>query len=257
MPQQIKSSENMSDKFASDLTCHHSPQISCSDCRLNSICLPISLHVDDVEKLDDIIQRNRPLHKGDYIYRAGDPFTSVYAIRSGTIKAINITNDGQEQVTGFYLPGEIVGMDGIATNTYTNSAIALETTAICEIPFSRFEELSIKLPTLQRHFFQLMSKEITYDQQLITLLSKNSAEERVASLLISISSRNNKRQLSATAFRLPMSRADIGNYLGLTVETVSRVLSRFQKQNILNVDKKEIKINDMDRLHEIANPSGF
>ncbi len=262
MPQQTSRDHHASstlpgEKFASDSVCRHNPQVSCSNCRLNSICLPISLHIEELEKLDNIIQRGRPLQKGDHVYRAGEPFGSVYAVRSGTIKAINITSDGQEQVTGFYLPGEMVGADGIATNTYTNSAIALETTSICEIPFSRMEELSVKIPTLQRHFFQLLSKEITDEQHLITLLSKNSAEERVASLLLSISGRNSRRQLSATSFRLPMSRADIGNYLGLTVETVSRVLSRFQKQAILSVDKKEISITHIEQLRNIANPGGF
>lgn len=247
----------MTDKLASDVKCHSNPQISCGDCRLSTICLPISLHIDDIDKLDEIIQRGRPLQKGDYLYRSNDEFHSVYAVRSGTLKAINITDDGQEQVTGFYLPGEIIGMDGIGNNHYTNSAIALETSAVCEIPFSRMEDLSLQIPSLQRHFFQLMSREITADQQLITLLSKNSAEERVASLLLSISSRNNRRQLSAVSFRLPMSRADIGNYLGLTVETVSRVLGRFQKQNFLSVDKKEIEITDMDALRKLASVSSF
>lgn len=236
-----------------DTRCHQNAQVSCGDCRLNAICLPISLQVADIDRLDRIIQRGRPLQKGDYLYRAGEKFESVYAVRSGTIKAVNITNDGQEQVTGFYLPGEILGMDGLAQNRHSNSAIALETSAVCEIPFSRLEELSLRLPSLQRHFFSLMSKEITSDQQLITLLSKNSADERIASLLLSISARNHSRHLSATAFRLPMSRSDIGNYLGLTIETVSRVFSRFQKSNLLSVDKKEISILDMDALKRIAN----
>jgi CRP/FNR family transcriptional regulator, anaerobic regulatory protein len=243
-------------KTIASTRCHHNPQVSCGDCRLNAICLPISLHVTDIDKLDDIIQRGRPLQKGEFLYRAGEPFQSVYAIRSGTIKSIRVTNDGLEQVTGFYLPGEIVGMDGLAQNQYSNSAIALETSAVCEIPFSRLEELSLQIPTLQRHFFQLMSKEITEDQQLITLLSKNSAEERVASLLLSISTRNHHRQLSALEFRLPMSRADIGNYLGLTIETVSRVFSRFQKQDLLAVDKKEISILDIEGLKATANTAG-
>lgn len=237
--------------------CHSQPKVSCSDCRLAALCLPISMHVDDIERLDRIIQRNRPLHKGEYLYRANSPFHSVYAVRSGTIKTITMTGDGQEQVTGFYLPGEMLGMDGIATNVYSNSAIALETSAICEIPFDRLEELSSSIPTLQRHFFQLMSKEITNEQQLITLLSKNSAEERIATLLLSISSRNQRRHLSSLQFRLPMSRADIGNYLGLTVETVSRTFSRFQKQGWIVVDKKEIAIKDMPGLQRRANPSLF
>lgn len=232
--------------------CHHNPTVSCGDCRLNSICLPISMHVDDIDRVDEIIQRGRPLQKGEYLYRAGDEFQSVYAVRSGTLKAVNITNDGLEQVTGFYLPGEIIGMDGLAHNSHTNSAMALETSAVCEIPFSRMEELSLQIPTLQRHFFQLMSKEITSDQQLITMLSKNSADERVAALLLSISSRNHRRHLSASEFRLPMSRSDIGNYLGLTIETVSRVFSRFQKSGLLVVDKKDISIVDMDGLKKMA-----
>ncbi len=232
--------------------CHHNPQVSCGDCRLSSICLPISLHIDDIDKLDSIIQRSRPLQKGEYLYRSNEAFHSVYAVRSGTIKSVNITNNGEEQVTGFYLPGEILGMDGLAQNHYNNSAIALETSAVCEIPFSRLEELSIQIPKLQRHFFQLMSKEIASDQQLITLLSKNSADERIAALLLSISSRNHQRHLSASEFRLPMSRTDIGNYLGLTIETVSRVLSRLQKSGVLKVDKKDISIVDMTALKKIA-----
>ena len=193
-----------------------------------------------------------PSHKSDHLYHAGEDFTSVYAIRSGAIKTIKVTEDGEEQVTGFYLPGEIIGMDGLASNTHTNSAIALETSAICEIPFSRLEELSSKIPNLQRRFFQLMSKEIMHDQQLITLLSKNSAEERIGSLLLSISSRNHHRGLSAKDFFLPMSRSDIGNYLGLTIETVSRVFSRLNKLDIIELDKKHVVIKDIDGLKNIS-----
>ena len=232
--------------------CHTNPEINCADCRLASICLPISLQLEDISKLDDIIQRGRPVHRGDHVYRAGEEFQSVYALRSGAIKTIKITEDGQEQVTGFYLPGEIIGMDGLATNSHSNSAIALETSAICDIPFSRLEELSAKVPNLQRRFFQLMSKEITQDQQLITLLSKNSAEERIASLLLSISSRNHNRGLSATDFFLPMSRSDIGNFLGLTIETVSRVFSRLHKQELIHLDKKHVVIQDIDSLRNIS-----
>lgn len=236
-----------------DSSCPHDKKVSCGNCRLNTICLPISLHIEDIDRLNNIIQRGRPLQKGDYLYRANDPFDSVYAIRSGAVKALTLSDHGEEQVTGFYLPGEVVGMDGIADNRYTNSVIALETASVCEIPFHRMEELSLQIPNLQRHFFQLMSREITQDQQVITLLSKSSAEERIAALLLSISSRNGRRQLSANAFRLPMSRTDIGNYLGLTIETVSRIFTRLQKQDVISVDKKEILIKNMDQLRTIAN----
>lgn len=233
-------------------TCPHDKKISCGNCRLNTICLPISLHIDDIDRLNGIVQRGKPLHKGDYLYRAHDTFDSIYAIRSGAVKALTLSDNGDEQVTGFYLPGEIVGMDGIADDRYTNSVIALETASVCEIPFHRMEELSLQIPNLQRHFFQLMSREITQDQQIITLLSKSSAEERIASLLLSISSRNNRRQLSANAFRLPMSRTDIGNYLGLTIETVSRIFTRLQKQGVITVNKKEIQISNMELLRNIT-----
>ena len=233
--------------------CVHDYQVNCGNCRLNSICLPLALESDDIKQLDDIIQRSKPLQKSQHLYREGDDFESVFAVRSGALKAYKTTDDGREQVTGFYFPGEILGMDGISNNSHPSSAKALETAAVCEIPFTSLERLSAMMPNLQRHFFQLMSREITEDQQLITLLSKNSADERVASLMVSISTRNARRKLSATQFRLPMSRVDIGNYLGLTVETVSRVFSRMQKMDILQVDNKEISILDFDGLKKMAN----
>jgi CRP/FNR family transcriptional regulator len=236
--------------------CAHEYQVNCGNCRLNSICLPLALESDDIEQLDNIIQRSKPLQKHQHLYREGDEFQSVFAVRSGTLKAYKTTDDGREQVTGFYFPGEILGMDGISNNAHASSAKSLETSAVCEIPFSSLEKLSSMMPNLQRHFFQLMSREITEDQQLITLLSKNSADERVAALMLSISTRNSRRKLSSTQFRLPMSRVDIGNYLGLTVETVSRVFSRMQKMDILQVDNKEIEILDLEGLRKMANLGG-
>jgi CRP/FNR family transcriptional regulator, anaerobic regulatory protein len=246
-------SKDCPDPRDSEPRCHHDYQVSCGNCRLATICLPIALEASDIDKLDKIIQRGRPLRKGEHIYRENDPFTAVYAVRAGTIKGYSVTDDGQEQVTGFYFPGEILGMDGISKNKHASSARALETAAICEIPFERLGELSARIPSLQRHFFQLMSQEIAEDQQLITMLSKNSAEQRVAALLLSISARNVRRRLSATSFRLSMSRTDIGNDLGLTVETVSRVFGRFQKQGLLGVDNKEITVRNPELLRDAAN----
>jgi CRP/FNR family transcriptional regulator len=241
------------DAGAAPRRCTHDYQVSCSNCRLGTICLPLALETDAIEQLDEIIQRGRPLQKGDHLYREGDDFKSVYAIRSGSLKAYRTTDDGREQVTGFYFPGEVIGMDGISKNSHACSAKALETAAVCEIPFSSLSDLSIKMPNLQSHFFKLMSREIIEDQQLITLLSKNTAEERIAALMLSISSRNARRKLSSTSFRLPMSRIDIGNYLGLTVETVSRVFSRLQKLEVLHVNNKEIEILDLKALQDVAN----
>ncbi|MCB1732286.1 MAG: cyclic nucleotide-binding domain-containing protein, partial [Halieaceae bacterium] len=148
--------------------CIHDYQVNCGNCRLNSICLPLALESDDIQQLDDIIQRSKPLQKSQHLYREGDDFQSVFAVRSGALKAYKTTDDGREQVTGFYFPGEILGMDGISNNAHASSAKALETAAVCEIPFTSLERLSAMMPNLQRHFFQLMSREITEDQQLIT-----------------------------------------------------------------------------------------
>lgn len=235
--------------------CRHSPSTSCGDCRLSGICLPIALELDEVNRLEDIVQRGKPVDKGHVVYPQDDIFSAVYAVRVGCFKTYRNTADGKEQITGFYFPGEIFGMDGIAKNKHTNTAVALETGAICEIPFDRLQELSIKIPSLQRHFFQLMSSEITSDQELITLLSKNSAEERMAALFLSISTRFSARSQSGLRFRLPMSRGDIGNYLGLTVETVSRILSRLQKAEVILVDNKEVEILDIAQLRAHASLS--
>lgn len=227
--------------------------VSCNDCSLNPICLPVAVKSQELDSLDKIIKRSKPLKKGEHLFRASDDFRSIYAVRSGTIKTYSVTEDGEEQVTGFYLPGEILGIDGIGTNAHSNSAKALEAAAVCEIPFDKLEELSTAIPSLQHHFFKLMSQEIQADQQLIMLLSKKSAEERIASLLMSISARHQKRGLSPTSFRLPMSRNDIGNFLGLAVETVSRVFTRLQKQSVIAVEGKEIDICNHQQLCHISN----
>ncbi|MDQ2075209.1 fumarate/nitrate reduction transcriptional regulator Fnr [Marinimicrobium sp. ABcell2] len=237
---------------ASSADCQIDNNTSCGTCRLSGLCLPLRMHLDDIDRLDRVIQRSRPLQKNQYLYRANDPFRSIYAVRSGTVKATTLTERGQEQITGFYLPGELVGLDGIAENRYTCSVMTLETSSICEIPFARIEELSAQIPSLQRNIFQLLSREITHDQQLISLLSKSSAEQRIAAFLLSLSRRHEARHLAANAFRLPMSRTDMGNFLGLTIETVSRVLSRFHAQGIIQLDKKEVRIADFPRLQELS-----
>jgi len=235
--------------------CPHNPAVSCSDCRLGSVCLPIAIATDEVDRLDDIVERGKPLQKGDHLYRQHTPFKSIYAVRSGILKGYQIATNGEEQVTGFYLPGEIIGIDGIGQNHYTSSAVALDTSAVCEIPFSQLESLSLELPSLQRHFFQLMSREISDDQKMLTLLSRYTADEKVAALLMSFSARHERRQLSGSRFILPVSRADMGNFLGLTLETVSRVFSRFKKSGLLETNGKEIIIHDVDKLKALLEPS--
>ncbi len=246
----------------SDSTTHATPIIvrtlresNCAECALNPVCLPTAVEDSHLDQLDNIIERNRPLQRGNHLYHERQPFEAVYAVRSGAIKAYTTLPGGEEQVTGFYLPGEIVGLDSISTGHHASSAVALETTAVCTIPFGDLENLSREIPGLQHHFFRLMSKEIQSDQQLMVLLSKRTAEERIASLLLSLSARHKRRRLSEASFRLPMSRSDIGNYLGLAVETVSRIFTRFQQMGVLEVVGKEITILDRAQLCQLAEPA--
>lgn len=227
-------------------------QTSCVNCRLSDICLPLHMQLDDIDRLSRIIQRRRPLQKNQYLYRVNEPFRSIYAVRSGTVKTTILSERGQEKITGFYLPGELVGLDGIAENRYTCSVITLETTSVCEISFAQIDALSVQMPSLQRNVLQMLSREIVLAQHRISLVSKSSAEQRIAALLVSLSRRHKARQLAAHEFRLPMSRTDMGNFLGLTIETVSRVLGRLHSQSIIHLNKKELRILDFIHLLEIA-----
>ena len=231
--------------------CPHNDNISCSSCRLNELCLPIALNKSEIHQLDEIVERNRPYKKGDHLYRQNDEFKSVYAVRSGSFKSYVLSDSGQGRVTGFFLPGEIIGMDGIASKHYANSTQALEHASICEIPFSQLEKLSHQLPNLQHHFFAIMGNEIAKDQQIHTLLSSYTAEERTASFLLGLSSRYARVSLSPTRFLLPMTRSDIGEYLGLTVETVSRIFTALQRKGLIDVNNREIELNDIEALRAI------
>lgn len=222
--------------------------VSCNDCSLSAVCLPLAVSPTQLNRLDDIIRRGRPLKRGEHLYRAADEFRSVYAVRSGALKTYSLSEDGEEQVTGFYLPGEVVGMDGVSTAYHVSAAKALETSTVCEVPFEMMEELSLQIPSLQHHFFQLMSHEIKADRELHMLLSKKTAEERIAALLLSLSARAHRRGLSDRHLRLPMPRNDMANYLGLAVETVSRIFTRFHQTGVLRVDGREVEILDRDRL---------
>lgn len=225
-----------------------SQHVSCNECSLSPVCLPLAVAPAQLDQLDNIIHRGRPLKRGEHLFRASDDFEAVYAVRSGAIKTYVLSDQGDEQVTGFYLPGEVLGMDGISTAHHVSNAKALETATVCEIPFSQLEGLSQKIPSLQHHFFSLMSNEIRADRELHMLLSKKNADDRVASLLLSLSARHQRRGLSQSSFRLPMSRYDIANYLGLAVETVSRIFTRFQQNGWITAEGREIEILDRPKL---------
>ncbi|CAN7552204.1 fumarate/nitrate reduction transcriptional regulator Fnr [Pseudomonas sp. LjRoot71] len=231
----------------------HTPhQAHCKDCSLASLCLPLSLNLEDMDALDEIVKRGRPLKKGEFLFRQGDAFNSVFAVRSGALKTFSLSDSGDEQITGFHLPSELVGLSGMDSESYPVSAMALETTSVCEIPFERLDELSVQLPQLRRQLMRIMSREIRDDQQMMLLLSKKTADERIATFLVNLSARFRARGFSANQFRLSMSRNEIGNYLGLAVETVSRVFTRFQQNSLLEAEGKEVHILDPIELCALA-----
>jgi len=225
---------------------------ACKSCNLHDLCLPLGMDLHDLDALDDIIKRRKPLQKGEYLFHNGNEFNSIYAVRSGSIKTYTESEQGDEQITGLYLPGELLGLDAIHDHQHPCSAIALETTSLCEIPFDTLESLSKKMPSLNHQLFRIMSKEIASDQTLLMLMAQKNAEERLAAFLVNLSSRLKLRNFSETEFFLSMSRKDIGNYLGLTIETISRTFSRFQNDGLLTTQRKYVNILKLDDLKAIA-----
>jgi CRP/FNR family transcriptional regulator len=227
-------------------------QPHCQTCSLNALCLPLSLKEADMERLDDIIRRGRPIQKGQLLFQQGETFQSVFAVRTGALKTYTLASNGEEQITGFHLASELIGLSGYDAGSYPLTAKALETTTVCEIPLPQLDTLADELPDLRKQLMRTMGTEIRHDQNMMLLLSKKNAEERVASFLLDISQRYQRRGFSASHFRLPMSRVDISNYLGLAVETISRVFTRFQNNELIETQGKEIMLRDMDALYEMA-----
>ncbi len=230
-------------------------RVACRNCTLSTLCLPLGLTPEDVERLDSIVRRNRPLHRGDYLFQSGERFRSLYVVKTGSVKTFAQSTEGGEQVLGFHLPGEIIGLDAIDKDAHVCSARVLETSAVCELPFSRLEELSVTIPSLQHQMYRLLSKEIAHETEMLLLLGKKSAEDRLATFLLSLSQRFRKRGLSPTDFYLSMSRHEIGNYLGLAVETVSRLFTRFHDEGLLKVDRKHIQLTDLEALEAMVSRS--
>jgi len=227
-------------------------KVACQDCSLFQLCLPVGIDQANLAEVDRIIKRRRPIQRSDQLFASGDMFRSIYAVRSGSLKTSVLTQDGREQVTGFFLPGEIVGLDAIATGEHTCTARALETTSVCEIPYDELETIGARIPSLPRQLLRIMSREMHHDQLLLLLLGKRSADERLATFLFSLSQRFGLRGYSPSEFNLSMSRNDIGNYLGLAVETVSRLFSRLQEDGILVVHSRHVQLCDISRLQALA-----
>ena len=223
-------------------------RITCQGCGLYQLCLPMGLAEGDMERLDNVIKRRRKIEKGEHLFRMKDTFTTVYAIRSGSVKTYTSIENGAEQVTGFHLPGELLGLNAVSTQYHTDSAVALETTSLCEVPFDRLEDLTREIPAMQHHMLHVMSQEIQTDHCQLMMIAKMPAEARLARFLLSLSSHFGNRGFSATEFHLSMSRNDIANLLGLAVETVSRLFSHFQDEGLLTVERKHIVIHDVDGL---------
>ncbi|WP_335736111.1 fumarate/nitrate reduction transcriptional regulator Fnr [Rheinheimera muenzenbergensis] len=226
--------------------------INCQDCGFSQLCLPFSLNDSEMTRLDDIIQRKRPLHKGDMLFEAGNAQKSLFAIRTGSFKTFTLTEQGEQQITGFHLPGDIVGFDGLNSQQHPSYAEALETAMVCEIPLPNLESLLDQLPRLRQQMMRLMSQDIQADQQMMLLLNRKTAEQKLATFLSQLAQRYASRGFSASEFRLTMTRSDIGNYLGLTVETISRLLSKMDKEQLIGVDGKLITLRDAPALSKLA-----
>lgn len=230
----------------------HSLKVSCSSCSLRELCLPVGLNRDELSQLDAVIRQSRRFKRGEYLFRSGEGFRSLYAVRTGYFKTCVSSQDGREQVTGFHMSGELMGLDGIASNTHGCNAIALEDSEVCELPFNRMESLGREIPSLQHHFFRLMSREIVRDQSVMLLLGNMKAEERLAAFLLNLSQRLSSRGFAANDFILRMSREEIGSFLGLKLETVSRTLSKFQQQGWILVDHKHIQLTHPEELKALV-----
>jgi len=224
---------------------------ACASCNLQELCLPAGLSQSELERLDALINRNRRLRRGDYLYRVGGPLRSLYAVRVGFLKSSMLHDDGREQVTGFHLMGDLLGMDAIGAGKHMCDAVALEDSDVCEIPFQDLEDLSRDVPGLQRHFNRLMSREIVRDHGVMLLLGSMRAEERLAAFLLNLSQRYSACGYSGTQLILRMTRQEIGSYLGLKLETISRALSHLQDNDLIRVESKSIEIKNPERLRKL------
>jgi CRP/FNR family transcriptional regulator, anaerobic regulatory protein len=218
----------------------------CSTCNLRELCLPCGLDDANVEVFSDMVYTTKRVKRGDTLYRSGEDFNAVYAVRAGFFKSSLVLEDGRDQVTGFHMAGEIVGMDGIGTEHHTTDVTALEDSEVCIIPYARLEDAG-----MQRQLHKAMSRELVRDQGVMMLLGTMRAEERLAAFLINLSTRFVARGFSPLEFHLRMTREEIGSYIGLSLETVSRLFSRFQEDGLINVQQKHIRIHNIPGLKAV------
>lgn len=224
----------------------------CTKCNLHDLCLPLGLSGGEAQQLDAIVRRRRPLNKGDYVFRVGEPFQSLYAVRSGVVKTFTISANGEERITGFRFAGQLLGLDGIARGHHEGYARALDTTSLCEIPYERLDALSGKIPSLRHQLLRIMSREIVHEEQMLTRMAQLPAEQRLATFFVQLSQRFSLLGYSDRSFPLKISNAELGAFLGLAGETVSRLLSRFRAQSLVTLQKKHVQIHDIEGLRVTA-----
>jgi len=229
-------------------------KVACSDCNLRELCMPIDLSSADLERIEDVVANRRKIKRGALLFRHGEKFTSLFAIRTGFFKTSIASEDGREQVTGFQMAGEIIGLDGIVNDHHTCNAVALEDAEVCVMPFDRIEELSREVKGLQRHVHKIMSREIVRENSVMLLLGSMRAEERLATFLLNLAQRLHARGFSQSELVLRMTREEIGSYLGLKLETVSRTFSKFVDDGIVEVKQRHVRILRADALKDLVNP---
>lgn len=219
--------------------------------------MPVGFNLEEMKRLDEVVEKRRRVKQGELLFNSGDTFTSLYAIRTGFFKTCVTSEDGREQVTGFQMAGEIIGMDGIVSDRHNCNAVALEDAEVCVMPFATVEDLSRELPALQRHVHKIMSREIVRENSVMMLLGNMRAEERLAAFLLNLLQRLHARGLSQSELILRMTREEIGSYLGLKLETVSRAFSKFSEDGIIEVKQRYVKVLEPDALKKIFNPQTY
>ena len=228
-------------------------KVACSNCNLRELCMPVGLSDSDMQRIDDIVATRRKIKRGTPLFRNGERFTSLYAIRTGFFKTCVATEDGRDQVTGFQMAGEIIGLDGIVNDQHTCDAVALEDAEVCVMPFERIEDLSREVTSLQHHVHKIMSREIVREHGVMLLLGSMRAEERLAAFLLNLVQRLHARGFSQSELILRMTRDEIGSYLGLKLETVSRTFSKFVEEQLVEVKQRYVRILNADGLRQIVN----
>lgn len=225
---------------------------SCSSCNLRELCLPVGLSPDELLQIDALLSSRRRVRRGETLFQVGEPFVNLYAIRCGFFKTTTTAHDGREQVTGFQMVGEILGLDGIVHDEHTCDAVALEDAEACVLPFARIEEISRHVSSLQTNVHRIMSREIVRDHGVMMMLGNMRAEERLAAFILNLTQRLHDRGFSSKELQLRMTREEIGSYLGMKLETVSRALSRFVADGLISAKQRHITILNEQGLRTLA-----